>query len=352
MASKGPALLLLVIAATAACFGATLATRRQTDASIPQTPTDDNALPVDRKAARKLTAVPAPDWLGERAFAHVKAVTAFGMRHPGTPGWSRQLDYIDTELRKAGLTPVRDTWTDRKERITFTNLHATIPGSSKERIALACHHDTKCTQGHQDPENNFHFVGANDGGSGVGLLLALAPVLQQRQNKASIDLIFFDGEESLDWRWGDGSRALFGSRRFVKRHRDKLLLGEEPPIRALVLLDMVGRTDLAIDEETKSTRSMREILWAAAVATGHQQHFFGTAQGASDDHVPFLEVGIPSVDLIDLASNPHWHKSTDTIENMSAASIQKVGEVVLTMLPAVEADHVVVPTAGGLESGR
>ena len=234
----------------------------------------------------------------------------------------------------------RDTWTDRKELITFTNLWTSIPGKKLERIVIACHHDTKCTQGHADPQNNFHFVGANDGASAVAVLLELAPILRQTQRDATIDLVFFDGEESLDWTWNDAVRALFGSKRFVKQHRDAQLLGKEARIEALVLLDMVGRTDLHIQEELYSTARLRTIVWSAAVACGHEKSFFQVAEAASDDHVPFLDVGIPAVDLIDLKGNVHWHTPTDTIENMSGKSLQITADVVLTMLPEVERAYV------------
>ncbi len=295
---------------------------------------------IDRRQPISLPAVPAPDGLGAEAFDHARTLVGFGPRNPGTPGWSRQLEYIEKMLQSHGLTVQRDTWTDRKEMVTFTNLSAVIPGRRPERIVLACHHDTKCAQGHKDPAHNFHFVGANDGASGVALLLALAPVLQHEERDATIELLFFDGEESLDWAWNDGARALFGSKRFVKRHRDALLLGEESRITAMILLDMVGRTDLHIQEELYSTERMRTMLWSAAVACGHQQHFFQRAEAASDDHKPFLDVGIPALDLIDLNGNPHWHKASDTIENMSPKSLQITADVVLTMLPEVERVYV------------
>ncbi|MBL9079155.1 MAG: M28 family peptidase [Planctomycetes bacterium] len=316
-----------------ACIGAAMAGKHLATAA-PQRPPQQPT--IDRSKVPQLEPVRAPADLGAEAFEHVRALTGFGPRTPGSPGWTQQLDYVQRHLEGLGLTVQRDTWTDRKELVTFTNLAARIPGDRDERIVLGCHHDTKCTRGHPDPAHNFHFVGANDGASGVALLLALAPVLQRARHRATIELVFFDGEESLDWAWNDAARALFGSRRFVKRHRDAQLLGEEPRIAALILLDMVGRTDLHIQEELYSTRRLRELTWAAAVACGHQQHFFQRAEAASDDHVPFLEVGIPSVDLIDLNGNPHWHKPTDTIENMAPASLQKVADVVLTMLPEVE----------------
>jgi glutaminyl-peptide cyclotransferase len=353
----------VTIGAFAACLGAALMSKsgqqsrgggdRSSSSTVAQ------GSPIDRSRPLPLTPVRAPALLGEVAFEHARQIVSFGPRNPGgpnepvgpnetggqsrpaTPGWSKQLDYIQRTLEGLGLTVERDTWTDRKELITFTNLSARIPGRRPERILLACHHDTKCMQGHAEPERNFHFVGANDGASGVALLLALAPVLQAAAREATIELVFFDGEESLDWAWNEGARALFGSKRYVKQHRDALVLGEEPRIEAMILLDMVGRTDLHIQEELYSTARLRRILWSAAVATGHERHFFQKSEAAADDHKPFLDVGIPAVDLIDLTGNPHWHKPSDTLENMAPASLQIVADVVLTMLPAVEAEYLV-----------
>jgi glutaminyl-peptide cyclotransferase len=340
----------VTIGAFAACLGAALMSKsgQRTqggggDSSLPVA----QGAPVERARPLPLTPVRAPALLGEQAYEHARQLVAFGPRNPGSPanpappGWSKQLDYIQRTLEGHGLTVERDTWTDRKELVTFTNLSARIPGRRPERILLACHHDTKCMQGHAEPERNFHFVGANDGASGVALLLALAPVLAKAEREATIELVFFDGEESLDWAWNEGARALFGSKRYVKRHRDALLLGEEPRIEALILLDMVGRTDLHIQEELYSTKQLRRLLWSAAVATGHERHFFQKSEAAADDHKPFLDVGIPAVDLIDLTGNPHWHKPTDTLENMSPASLQIVADVVLTLLPAVETTYLV-----------
>ena len=336
----------LVLGVLAACLGVTLTQRDAAGGGVAaagQRPGEDRfaQTEIDQGKVLPLTAVRAPAGTGEKALDHVRTLVGFGPRYSGTPGWSQQLEHITAELQRLGLTVQRDTWTDRKELKTFTNLSARIEGKRKDRIVLACHHDTKCTTGHADPAHNFHFVGANDGGSGVGLLLALAPALAAGEREATIELVFFDGEESLDWKWNDAARALFGSKHFVKRHRDAELLGEADPIRALVLLDMVGRTDLHIQEELYSTPRLRQITWSAAVATGNQKTFYRHAEAASDDHVPFLDVGIPAVDLIDLTGNPHWHTKTDTVENMSAASLQTVADVVLTMLPEIERAYVV-----------
>ena len=134
---------------------------------------DGRGLPIDREDVLALAPSPAPDGVGDRAMDHCRELVGFGPRYSGRPGWSQQLDYIVDALARAGVATARDTWTDRRELITFSNVIATIPGRRPERIILACHHDTKCTTGHPDDAHNFHFIGANDGASGVGVLLAL-----------------------------------------------------------------------------------------------------------------------------------------------------------------------------------
>lgn len=274
--------------------------------------------------------------MGQRARDHVARLVAIGPRHTGSPGWYRAIAYIKQELKKLGLTPERDRWVHRIENITFENIWVTFPGRSKDQLVIACHHDTKCCIGHPDADNNFHFVGANDSGSGVGLLLALAKELKDRKNIATIQLVFFDGEESIPFKW-DLKRALFGSRRFVRRYQQRLLdMGGGPRIRGLVLLDMVGAKDLNIDDESNSDRQLHGVFRAAAKACGHEQFFFQHRHAVTDDHIPFLDDGIPAIDLIDLYDNPQWHTVNDTLEHISGSSLQIVGEVVLTALSGLE----------------
>lgn len=344
--------LLLTIGGLGACIGAAIATQKQDPNKVSNNQDPNQHIVRIQPAIDKTKTIPlepkkVPAYFGEKAFLHVQSLVAMGPRYFGQPGWSKQLTYIEQQLKKAGIEAKRDTWTDRRELITFSNISATIPGKSKKRIVLACHHDTKCTTGHPDEAHNFHFVGANDGASAVALLLELAPLLKKRDNEATIELVFFDGEESLDWDWHSGARALFGSKRYVKRHRDALLLGEEPRIEAMVLLDMVGGKQLHIQEELYSTPLLRRLCWSAAVATGNQKHFYQDhrAEAASDDHKPFLDVGIPAVDLIDLNSNKTWHTPQDTVENMDPESIRKVADVVMTMLPAIEQAYIKAPAS-------
>ncbi|MDP6930033.1 MAG: M28 family metallopeptidase [Planctomycetota bacterium] len=273
---------------------------------------------------------------GARAYTHVAQVVKLGPRHTGSPGWRNGIDYIAAELARCGLKPVRDRWRDPVEKIDFENVHVTIPGSSRHRIVIACHHDTKNFTGHDDPTNNFHFVGANDSGSGVGLLLALAPILKNRQNRATIQLVFFDGEESLEIAWNP-KRSLFGSRRFLSQNRSSPIPGKpQSRIRCLILLDMIGAKDLQIDDDLNSDPDLKAIFLAAAAGCGHKHLMYENQRSISDDHLPFLEEGIPAIDLIDLADNPQWHTPNDTLEHISAESLRIVAQIVLTALPTVE----------------
>lgn len=292
-----------------------------------------------------------PDDLGRRAYAHVDRLVGFGPRHTGSAGWAKALEYITNTLRdKTGREPVRDRWTDDASGVTFENIHVTLRGRSPQRIILAAHHDTKNCTGHEDPEHNFHFVGANDSGSGVGLLLALAEELALTQSDATLQFLFLDGEECLDFNWDPArpeTRALFGSRHFVAAERKRELGGDlRAAIRAMVLLDMVGAEDLQIDLVTNSDPDLRDIFRSAAHACGHQAVFFRQSQSVRDDHVPFLDAGIPAIDLIDLMNNPQWHTEDDTMEHISHDSLLLVGEVVLTALPAIVKRY--IPPPGNL----
>lgn len=282
------------------------------------------------------------DDLGKRAHAHVAKLVGFGERYSGTPGWRQSLDYLAKQLTELGLEVERDRWHDAKENVEFENVVGRLHGRSSERIVLGAHHDTKRCAGHDDPAHNFLFLGANDSGSGCGLLLALAEDLKKRDNPASFDFVFFDGEESMTWDWNGGARALFGSRRFAARERELVVGKPKPRIATFILLDMVGAKDLQLDDETNSDPELKRIFRAAAKACGHESYFFQKQQSVSDDHLPFLDLGIRSIDLVDLFDNPQWHTKDDVLEHISDKSLQIVGEVVLTALPEIERSYLTV----------
>lgn len=299
-----------------------------------------------RAPAPAIPCAELPADFADRAFRHVARLCSLGPRYPGSPGHAQAIDYIRRELRRAGLEPELDRFAVPQEKLVLTNIAATIPGRSSDRILIACHHDTKRFEGHADPDQNFFFVGANDSASGIGLLLALAPVLAARENHATIQLVFFDGEESVEFEW-NLDRALFGSRRFVRRYRERLLEpGSRSRIRCMVLLDMVGARDLQIDEDTNSDPELVGIFRTAARSCGYGHLFFRTRMTISDDHLPFLQAGIPAIDLIDLADNPQWHRPEDTLEHISPQTLGIVGRVVLTALPELERRYFPPPRPG------
>ncbi len=302
---------------------------------------DPKTDPVAPVVQEPLPSRDVPTDLGRRAYGHVERLCAMGPRHAGTTGWERAIDHIAGTLDAMGLVARRDTWVDPKERIRFTNVVATLPGARPERLVIGCHHDTKVCEGHDDPLHNFPFVGANDSGSGVGLLLEIARELCDDPLPCTVELVFFDGEESVPFKW-DHDRALFGSRRYVEHY----LAAREndpstPPIRAMVLLDMVGAASLQIDDDEYSDPRIKAIVLQAARQLGHADVFYANRLPVRDDHLPFVDAGIPSIDLIDIVDNPQWHTPDDTLEHVSAASLQIVGEVVLTALPEIARQLVV-----------
>lgn len=277
--------------------------------------------------------VPAPPMSAQtaaidssKAWDHVRALVDIGPRVAGTPGNARARQYITKTLAGMGITATEQPFTVETPlgRVSMANIVATLPGKRPERIAIGSHFDTKQFR-------DFRFVGANDGASSTALLLELARALHARPRPFTIDLLFFDGEEAfVEWSPTDGT---YGSRHYVDAGRKA---GTIASMRAFILLDMVGDRRLAFRREANSTPWLTDLVWAAARRAGHQQHFLADTIAIEDDHLPFLRAGIPSVDLIDLDYEP-WHTAADTIDAISARSLQVTGEVVLAALPDIEA---------------
>jgi Zn-dependent M28 family amino/carboxypeptidase len=206
----------------------------------------------------------------------------------------------------------------------MANIIATIPGRRPDRIVLASHFDTKLFE-------DIHFVGANDGASSTAALLELGRVLKDRQNEFTIELLFLDGEEAvIEWQ---GTDHTYGSRHYVQAAQQS---GDLAQIKALVLLDMIGDSNLVIRRDANSTPWLVDIVWAAAARLGHRAIFSNELTSIDDDHIPFLRAGVPAIDIIDL-DNPTWHTAKDTLEYVSEKSLQVVGDVVLAALPDIEA---------------
>jgi Zn-dependent M28 family amino/carboxypeptidase len=274
----------------------------------------------------------APKFDGNRAFEDIRQLVAIGPRVAGTPGAQAARDYIRKQLQAAGVAVEEQPFeaTTPIGRVKMVNLRATIPGSasaSKSRLVIGGHYDTKLFK-------QFRFVGANDGGSSTAFLIELGRVLKGRANRMPIELVFLDGEEAVgEW---EGTDHTYGSRYYVDAARKTGTLGE---IRAFILVDMIGDRNLVIKRETNSTPALTDAIWAAAERLNRRE-FVSDATPIEDDHLEFLEAGVPSVDIIDLEypdqTSRFWHTQYDTLDNVGAASLQAVGDVLLAALPAIE----------------
>jgi hypothetical protein len=266
---------------------------------------------------------PPPTFDGEAARRHVERLVAIGPRPAGSPRAARARDYITSALRTAGVEVRAEPFQARTPHgpIPMVNLVAVIPGRRPDVILIGGHYDTKLYR-------DFEFVGANDGGSSTALLIELARALAGRRFEYTYWIVFFDGEEArVRWTADD---SLYGSRHMARE------LGRARRLpRAVVVVDMIGDQDLGILREAMSTRWLVDILWETAGRLGHGQHFLLAGQSVEDDHAPFLQAGVPSALLIDF-NYPPWHTAGDTLDKVSARSLQVVGEVVLAALPAIE----------------
>lgn len=268
-----------------------------------------------------------PAFDSSRAYTHVREQVALGPRPAGSAANQKTRDYIRRVLEEAGYDSTEQPFeaTTPVGRVRMANVIATLPGRRPERLILASHFDTK-------PFDDIRFVGANDGASSTGVLLELARVLKTRPTPPlTIEFLFFDGEEAFgEWQ---APNHTYGSRHYVAAARAD---GTLSSIRALVLLDMVGDRNLNLRRDTNSTPWLTDLFWATARRLGHGAHFLNEPLPVEDDHMAFLDAGIPAVDLIDL-DYPEWHTAGDTLDKVSARSLQVVGDVVLAALPDVEA---------------
>jgi len=262
-----------------------------------------------------------------KAWEHLRQQVAIGPRPSGSPGNVKNREYITKTLAAIGLKTVEQAWTATTPigPIKMVNLIATIPGQRPDRIILASHFDTKLFR-------EFRFVGASDGASSTAALLELARVIKARPRLPfTIELLFLDGEEATgEWLGTDNT---YGSRHYVEV---ATTAGTLKSIRALVLLDMIGDRNLNIRRESNSTPWLTDIVWNVARRLGHQASFINESMAVEDDHLPFLKAGVPAIDIIDL-DYPAWHTAQDTIDAVSARSLQIVGDVVVAALPEIEA---------------
>ncbi len=268
-----------------------------------------------------LAPLTASDFSGQQALEYTKAVVAFGPRPAGTPALAKTRAYIIGVLKSHGWQVSEDAFAAKTPAGTLqmSNIIARKPGSSGKAVAITGHYDTK--------RFNFPFVGANDAGSSSGTLLELARTLKKQTLKNDVYLVFFDGEEAVkEWSTTDG---VYGSRHLADRWQKE---GVNSRLKALINVDMIGDRDLHIVRELYSSDSLRRLIWQIAAQLGHSGNFNGGEGAIEDDHVPFLRKGVSAVDLIDFENGPNhswWHTPQDTMDKLSANSLQVVGDVLV-----------------------
>jgi glutaminyl-peptide cyclotransferase len=266
---------------------------------------------------------------GQRAFEEVQKLVSFTPRNSGAEGVKQAAEHLLARISPHADSAEIVVFEDEtpKGKLEFRNVIGLIKGQSDKLIILASHYDTKA--GISD-----NFQGANDSGSSSGLLVELIRVLKaQSPLPYTVLFAFFDGEECIS-EYGDHD-GLHGSRNLVRKLKDQELIDLT---KAMILLDMVGDRDLSITIPRNSTRELMAVVFDAARDAGVRHNFSLFKSAILDDHVPFLNAGIPSINIIDFefgsqpGLNDYWHTEQDNLEHISAQSLQTIGQVVIHLL--------------------
>lgn len=253
------------------------------------------------------------EFSGDSALQFAQAQIDFGPRTPGSTAHQQTVDWIQSNLKEFGW----DTEI-QSEQIPVTliqNIIGKREVNNGPLIMIAAHYDSRlfADQDADSVKKLLPVPGANDGASGVAVLLELARVLPQNLDK-NIWLVFFDAEDQgrIDnWDWILGSTSMANN------------LYKQPD--QLILLDMIGDENLNVFYEKNSDNQLREEIWQVASQLGFEENFIQQEKFSMlDDHIPFIKKGVKAVDIIDF-DYPYWHTSQDTLENISADSLYKVG---------------------------
>jgi glutaminyl-peptide cyclotransferase len=260
---------------------------------------------------------------GAKALAYTHTfVTETGPRYNGSPGLAKAQRYLKQFFAKDTLQ--EDTFTSSTPAgpQLMHNFIVRFPGKKDGVIVLATHYETNYWL------KDINFVGANDGGATTGLLMQLANDLRAHPPQGySVWLVFFDGEESVGPQWTN-SDSLYGSRHLAAKWQAD---GTLKKIKAFLLTDMIGDKSLDIQQDTNSTPSLVDAVRHAAQIEGDASYFFQQQNTVSDDHIPFVERGVPCVDIIDIDYGPndsYHHTAQDTLDKLSAKSLTISGSVI------------------------
>jgi Zn-dependent M28 family amino/carboxypeptidase len=273
-----------------------------------------------------LAAPAQPHFNGAKALEYASQFVAIGPRWPTSPGHVKAEEFLRGQFKHDQLEEDAFTANTPIGPVAMRNFIVRFPGKKDGVIVLATHYETNYWL------RNINFVGANDGGSTTGLLMAIAEQLRaqtaggKKLDGYSVWLLFDDGEESIESTWTD-SDSLYGTRHLASKWARDGTLGK---IKAFILADMIGDKDLDIQHETQSTDWLVALVRQAAKKFGYERYFFQTEDLIEDDHLPFVERGVPSIDIIDINYGPnrsYHHTAKDTMDKISAKSLTIDGDV-------------------------
>jgi glutaminyl-peptide cyclotransferase len=281
-------------------------------------------------------ALQAQHFDGARAYEYAREFAAIGPRWPTGPGHVKAEQFLRSHFQGEHLSFEEDTFTADTPigPVPMRNFIVRFEGAKKGIIVLGTHYETNY------PLRTINFVGANDGASTTGLLMAIGDRLQEQtaQGKKldgySVWLVFFDGEEAIQ-SWSD-TDSTYGSRHLAARWGRDGTLGQ---IKAFMLADMIGDKDLDIQRETNSTPWLVALVGQAAKKFGYDRYFFQRDMAVEDDHLPFVARDVPSVDVIDLdygPNNSYHHTAQDTMDKISAHSLTVDGDVFMETIRLID----------------
>jgi glutaminyl-peptide cyclotransferase len=275
---------------------------------------------------------PPREFDGQAAFEYIKQQVAFGPRVPGTEAHENMANWLDSLLRQRADTVLVQRWnhvTTRGDTLPLRNFIARFNPQATKRLLFLAHWDSRPVSDSPVSRDSSHAVlGANDGGSGVALLLGVADVLKQSPPAIGVDLLFVDGEDYGDFT-KTPSDVLIGSRYYA---------AHQPPGSAAlyaVLFDLIADKDLQIYQEGNSlvgAPEVVELVWDTAKDLGYGGYFVASPRHTLiDDHLELQKAGIRAIDVVDF-DYPPWHTRYDTIDKVSAASLQVVGDVAVQLV--------------------
>ena len=284
-----------------------------------------------------------PAFSGTRAFKHLEGLAAIGPRPSGSPGMERQRDLVIGHFQAAGGRVSRQVFQIRDRRtgqpVQMENIVVEWHPDRSDRVLLGAHYDTRPFPDRDPVAPRGVFLGVNDGGSGVALLMELAVAVRTLPGTVGVDFVLFDGEEYVV---APRDPYCLGSTFFARQYAAAQQTNASPHrYRCGVILDMVADRNLEIFQEQHSvtwpdTQPVVDAIWGVAARTGVRQFVPRPKHTVEDDHVPLRMIGrIPTCDIIDF-DFPQWHTTEDTLEHCSAESLEAVGRVVLQWLRELE----------------